>query len=511
MQLVSVSRGEQERGKDFARILAQKLAFQCLSQEEVADLAIAEGIAVGKLETSVVKKRHLTERQVLEKEHFLAFFTRVLCERARESNLVFHGRAGHLAVPGLTHVLRIRTQIEAATHVEGVMQRLSLDRARAREYVEKVDEDITRWVRTMYNISGDPWAGYDLAVNLDRVEIGGATTTLCGFTQLPEFQATPSTDKVLDNLLLAARVRIALARDERTWTASFSVRADAGHVTVSYLPRDMAVGVRAPDVVESVSGVKGLTCSVASSNILWVQERFRAEGPTFEAVVKAANNWQSAVELMKLVPAASGAPVLDAEGRDAAAGAAKPVPLFTARQVDGGIEADVERPSDGISDDRDFKKMFGELNARGIAGSASRLPADMRRIRAAVNRSTPYSLVVVDEVFLDHAHASRTRMTRELVGRLSDVIQAPVVSADDLHQLVNIGRSDTVRMVALAAVVVGIVTIVFSRQREILEFFSPTTTLAKVLAAGVLVIVVPLFAAVYGTLTTSLLKRFHLE
>jgi cytidylate kinase len=509
LQLVSVSRGEHERGKDFARILAQKLDFQCLSQEEVADLAIAEGIAVGKLETSVVKKRLLTERQVLEKEHYLAFFTRVLCERARDSNLVFHGRAGHLAVPGLTHVLRIRTQIEFATHVEGVMQRLSLDRARAREYVEKVDEDITRWVRTMYNISGDPWAGYDLAVNLDRVEIGGATTTLCGFTQLPEFQATPATDKVLDNLLLAARVRIALARDERTWAASFTVRADAGHVTVSYLPQDMAVGVRAPDVVDTVSGVKDLTCSVASSNILWVQERFRAEGPTFEAVVKAANNWRSAIELMKLVPSESASLNLDAEGGNAAA--ARPLPLFTTRQVDGGIEEDLKPRPDGTGEDGDFKKMFGELNARGIAGSASRLPADMKRIRAAVNRSTPYSLVVVDEVFLDHAHAARTRMTRELVGRLGDVIKAPVVSADDLHQLVNTSRADTVRMAVLAAVVVGIVTVVFSRQREILEFFSPTTAIAKLLAAAVLMIVVPLFAAVYGTLTTSLLKRFHLE
>jgi len=511
LQLVSVSRGEQERGKDFARTLAKKLAFECLSQEEVAELAIGEGIAVGKLETSVVKKRLLTERQVLEKEHYLAFFTKVLCERARASNLVFHGRAGHLAVPGLMHVLRIRTQIEAATHVEGVMQRLGLDRVRAREYVEKVDEDITRWVRTMYNISGDPWAGYDLAVNLDRVEVGGSTTALCSFTQLPEFQATPATDKVLDNLLLAARVRIALARDERTWTASFSVRADAGHVTVSYLPRDMAVGVRAPDIVQQVAGVSGLTCSVASSNILWVQERFRAEGSTFEAVVKAANNWQSAVELMKLVPATSELSDLDDGGDGAASDAVKAAPLFTVRQVDGGIEADVERPSDRNEDERDFRKMFGELNARGIAGSASRMPADMKRIRAAVNRSTPYSLVVVDEVFLDHAHAARTRMTRELVGRLSDVIRAPVVSADDLHQLVSTSRADTVRMVVLAAVVVGVTVGVFSHQREILEFFSPASALAKAIAAATLLVIVPLFAVVYGSLTTSILKRFHLE
>jgi len=144
VQLVCVSRGEQERGKLFAQTLARKLAFECLGQEELAELAIQEGIAVGKLETAAVKKRHLTERQVLEKEHFLAFITRVLCERVLENDLVFHGRAGHLAVPGLTHVFRIRTKIETETHVEEVMSRLSLDRPKAREYVERVDEDISR-------------------------------------------------------------------------------------------------------------------------------------------------------------------------------------------------------------------------------------------------------------------------------------------------------------------------------------------------------------------------------
>lgn len=187
------------------------------------------------------------------------------------------------------------------------------------------------------------------------------------------------------------------------------------------------------------------------------------------------------------------------------------MPLFTVRQVDGGIEADVERPSDGISDERDFKKMFGELNARGIAGSASHLPADMRRIRAAVNRSTPYSLVVVDEVFLDQAPAARMRKTRELVGRLSDVIQAPVVSADDLLQLVGTSRADTVRMFGLAAAVVAVMVVVFSHQREVLEFFTPASALAKAFAAAALLLIVPLFAAVYGSLTTSVLKRFHLE
>ena len=511
MQLVCVSRGEQERGKVFAQTLARKLDYECLGQEDLADLAIQEGIAVGKLEMAAVKKRHLTERQVLEKEHFLAFITRVLCERVLENNLVFHGRAGHLAVPGLTHVLRIRTKIETETHIEEVMSRLSLDRLKAGQYVERVDEDISRWVRTMYNISGDPWAGYDLAINLDRVDVGGATTSLCGFVQLPEFMATPASAHVLENLLLAARVRIALARDERTWAASFSVKAEAGHLTVSYLPRDMAVGVRAPDVVTKVSGVEDLTCTVASSNILWVQERFQASGRTFDAVVKAATHWHSAVELMKLTPAPAGSSSTDETGRDTGAEVAPPPPLFTARQVDGGIEDDTERSTGLIGEDDDLRGMFGELNARGIAGSASRLPDDMRRIRAAVDRSIPYSLVVVDEVFLDHGHAARLRKTRELVGRLGEVISAPVVGAEDLDQMVHTSWFDYARMIALATVMVVVFLLVFSHQKEVLDFFSPTTAGAKIVAAFVLLLAVPIFAVMYGTLTGAVLRLFHVE
>jgi len=510
VQLVCVSRGEQERGKLFAQQLAQKLAFECLGQEELAELAIRDGIAVGKLETAVVKKRHLTERQVLEKEHLLAFITKTLCERALEDNLVFHGRAGHLAVPGLTHVVRIRTQIETETHVEEVISRLDLDPVKAREYVESVDEDISRWVRTMYNISGDPWAGYDLSLNLDRVDVGGATTALCSFVQLPEFISTPATVKVLENLLLAARVRIALARDERTWAARFSVKAEAGHVTVSFLPRDMTVGVRAPDVVKTVSGVDDLTCTVASSNILWVQERFQAAGPTFSAVVKAATHWNSAVELMKLTPVPVGSTDTDALTENAPAAGVQRTPLFTARQIDGGIEQDAEATGSD-HEDGDLRRMFGELNARGIAGSASRLPADMKRIRAAVDRSIPYSLVVVDEVFLDQGHAARLRKTRELVGRLSEVVRAPVVSAEDLAQMVRIGWVHYVKMAALASIVVGIFLVVFNNQEEILAFFSPATVGAKIAAAIVLLLLVPTFAAIYGNLTTAVLKLFHLE
>lgn len=511
MQLVCVSRGEQQRGKQFAQTFAQKLAFECLGQEEIAELAIREGIAVGKLETAAVKKSQLTERQVIEKEHFLAFFTKVLCERALEGNLVFHGRAGHLAVPGLMHVLRIRTEISSDTHIEEVMDRLSLERHKAKNYVERVDEDISRWVRTMYNMSGDPWAGHDLGVNLDRVDVGSATTALCAYVQLPEFQPTPASTKMLENLLLAARARIALARDERTWAASFSVKAEGGHVTVSYLPRDAVAGSWAPEVVGRLPGVDDLTCAMAASNILWVEERFEATGPTFEAIVKAATQWHAVVEFMKLIPDSTISPSDMLDSTDSTVDKATLAPLFTARQVDGGIEDDVEPAKGQIGEDADMRTMFGELSARGIAGSASRLPGDTRRIGTAIDRSIPYSLVVVGNVFLGQTHATRLRKTRELVGRLADVVKAPVVNAEDLGQMVHTGWSDIVRMGALTAAIVGIFFLVFSYQVEVLDFLLPTSTAAKAAAVVALMVFVPVFATMYGALTRSILRLFHVE
>jgi hypothetical protein len=511
VQLVCISRGEQEKGKRFAQQLAAKLTHECLSQEEVAEIAIREGVAVGKLETAAVKKHQLSERQVLEKEHYQALFTRVLCERALKGSLVFHGRAGHLAVPGLSSVLRIRTEIDTETRVEEVMSRLSLDRARAKVYVENVDEDISRWIRTIYNVSGSGALGHDLVVNLGRVDVGGATTATCAFAQLPEFQTTPASIKVLDDLLLAARVRIALARDKRTWAAGFRVQADAGHVTVSYLPRDSAVGRHASEVVAEIPGVMEQTCAMVASNILWVQDRFQATGATFEAIVKAARHWHSAVEFVKLTHDPTPPSPETTDGDGAGTAASKPLPLFTTRKVDGGIEEDVAPVPGRFTADGELREIFGELNARGIAASASRLPDDLRRIQTAIDQTIPYSLVVVGDVFLDQGQAARVRKQRELVGRLADVVKAPVVNAEDLGQMVHTGWVDYAKMVALAGVVAAMFLVIFNHQEEVLRFFSPATIGAKIAAAAVLLVFVPLFAAAYGTLAKAVLKVFHVE
>jgi len=63
----------------------------------------------------------------------------------------------------------------------------------------------------------------------------------------------------------------------------------------------------------------------------------------------------------------------------------------------------------------------------------------------------------------------------------------------------------------LAAIVAVVFLLVFSNQRAVLDFFSPTTAAAKIMAVLVLLLAVPVFAAIYGTLTGAVLRLFHVE
>ena len=124
MQIVCVSRGSLSRGKELAEALAGRLGYQVLSREDLIEAAIAEGIQVGKLETSMMKPRAFTERLARERDHYLAFSTAYLCERLMEGPLVYHGRTGHLLLRSVGHVLRVRVVADEEYRIRSTMQHL---------------------------------------------------------------------------------------------------------------------------------------------------------------------------------------------------------------------------------------------------------------------------------------------------------------------------------------------------------------------------------------------------
>jgi cytidylate kinase len=510
VQVICLSRGTFVGGEELAVQLASKLGFTCLSREQLADAATEEGIPVGKLEMAIARQGSFSERLALEREHYLAYMTARLCDRAMNGGLVYHGRAGHLVMSGITHVLRVRVVTGEERRIRAAMQRLGIDRKRASHYLEEVDDDWRRWTQSLHGVSLEDTAQYDIAVNLDHLSVENAAAGLTAIAQLPDFQVTPASEKAVSDLRLAAHCRLALARDDRTYQSSFKVRADSGVVTVSYLPHDAGRAEAMVAVVSGVGGVRQVRCTMATTNILWVQESFDVSADSFRDVTEIATKWNAAVELVRL--ASEHENIAHDEERSAGVDPPPPENLPVGSDgYNGGVEDDVEEPAEngGVT------PTIEELARLGRSGGGRVVAGGAQGLLASIDRSIPYSLVVLGEVFGDRGHAAKIRMKRELQSFLSDHIKAPVVAVEDLKQQYLFGRRDIFRAFFLLAAVVIVFFAVFSHQRWVLDFLLgdwwAESGLGRVIAAGAVALFVPMVAFLYGSFSRIVLKLIKIE
>jgi cytidylate kinase len=519
MQVICISRGTRSGGRELAEQLARKLDYACLSREELNAAATNEGIPVGKLEMAMVRPGIFSERLALERDHYLAFTTSYLCDRALEGGLVYHGRTGHFLLPGVSHVLKVRVLADLEYRIKTVMRDLNLDRGKARRYIEEVDEDRRRWVRSVYAVSWEDAANYDVVLNLAQVSMENAATVLMQMAQLPDFQTTPASRRSMEDLRLAAKARTLLARDERTHGASVKVRADNGVVNVTYLPQDAKLAKTIPEVCRGLSGLEDIRATMAMTNLLWIQEEFQPHSELYNEVVELATKWHAAVELIRPAPEEENPPGKEEPLAELSRQAGNP----EAREYNGGIEEDV--PEVAVANGG-LKRTLDELARIGKSGGGRVVYGDPQQLVDTLDRSVPYTLVVLGDLFLSKGHAAKLRATRDLRSFLSDRIKAPVVTADELGGQYFFGRRDVLRTTVFLLLVVAIYYLVFIYQEPILgflahsgwyaaaiedTFLSRFDWMAKVVVSLAVFLFVPIVAYSYGTVARAFLKLIKME
>ncbi|MFW5740710.1 MAG: AAA family ATPase, partial [Myxococcota bacterium] len=429
MQIICISRGTYA-GKELAEKLAQKLGYPCLSREEVTDAATQHGIPVGKLEMAVVRRRPLNERMAANKDRFVAFMTARLAEAALHGGIVYHGRTGHLVLPSVDSVLRVRAIQDVESRIARTMARLGLNRAKARKYIEEIDDDRRRWIRTLYNVNWEDPALYDWIVNFDHVGVDNAASALVTLASLPEFQQTPASGRELSNLLLSANCRLAIGDDPRTAHVDVKVRAEGDKVTVTYPPRHESAAAFIPGILSSIAGVREVTCTMAATNILWVQERYDAKGTALPELLEVAEKWNAAVSVVRLVPDESGAPsaasVVGEEEEEST-----PAPERSTAD-DGGILDDEEDGADEQADDGGVDATLDRLIRSGRAGGRSTVRGTPQALVRRLDRTAQVSLVVIGDVFLSKSESVRKRKTRELSAYVAESLRVPVIGTEDL-------------------------------------------------------------------------------
>jgi len=501
MQVICVSRGSLSGGKEVASRLAQELGYPVLSREDLIEEATAAGIPVGKLEASMLGARAFGERLARARDHYLAFSTAYLCDRAAQGSLVYHGRTGHLLLRGIPHVFRVRVVADEEYRLRAAMAQLGLDRDRAQRYLADIEGDRHNWVRSMYGVSWEDALQYDLVVNVAQFSPENAAAALVRAAQLPDFQFTPASELALTDLRLCAHARLRLAKDTRTEWASFTVGAHDGIVTVTYLPKDMELAGEVEGVLAGLEGAREVRATMATSTILWVQESFEPRGEVFTDLIEIANKWNAAVELVRFDPEGSEAPE-----PEAALALAGHHPAVVA-----GIEDDAETEPRDIGG---LRATLDELARAGRSGGARSVAGERNRLVASCCATVSYSLVVLGNLFLGKDPAAKQRLTRELQDLFESRMRVPVVTADELRRRYLFGLSDAMRLAVSLLVVVGIYLLVLTHQQPILDFLAVgegASLLHRLAAAAAIFVFVPLVAYTYGTLVRSLMKLVKME
>ena len=176
--------------------------------------------------------------------------------------MVYHGLAGHFYLRGISHVLKVRILADIEDRVRLEMERENISRDEALHVLKKDDQERRQWSLRLFGV--DTWdpSLYDLVIHIHKITVGDAVDLICRTAGPEKFRTTAESQRAMDDLVLASRVKAQLV----VRCPSVKVRAIDRVVYVGTnagptVAEQMAVDLRV--LAEQVPGVKDVRIDVS--------------------------------------------------------------------------------------------------------------------------------------------------------------------------------------------------------------------------------------------------------
>lgn len=204
MPIITISRGSYSRGKEVAEKLAQQLGYECISRDILLGASEQFNIPEIKLIRAIHDAPSILERFTRGKERYVAFIRSTLLKVVQKDNVVYHGLAGHYFLQGIPHVIKVRIMADLEDRVQEEMRREKISADEARNILRKDDDERRRWGIQIYGV--DTWDPklYDMVLHIKSLTVDDAVDLISKAAQLPRFQTTPESQRLLDDMVREA-------------------------------------------------------------------------------------------------------------------------------------------------------------------------------------------------------------------------------------------------------------------------------------------------------------------
>jgi cytidylate kinase len=232
MTVVTISRFTMSGGEKLANCLADRLGIPSLSREVLKEVASQFGITESLLREQLEKTRGLIHGPSPERRVYLAALQLALAEKAQQGPFIYHGHAGHLLLKGLPQILKVGIVAPLQSRAEKLMKLENLTFEEAVKSIKQMDEGRVKWVRFLYDVDWLDPSMYDLVVNVGYLSQETACEVILCTLKQEQFQEKPENQGLLEDFVLASRVKVQLATHERTKGLDLEVEAEKGTVKI---------------------------------------------------------------------------------------------------------------------------------------------------------------------------------------------------------------------------------------------------------------------------------------
>ena len=225
MAIILISRGSMSGVSLLVKSLVKHTGYRHVSREDLVAKVNEHGEIANRIVEAIGTATRAYEQFSQLRRPYIILMRLALLEYIREDNLIYHGYSGHLVVPPMPHMLRVRINAPLSMRIPMTMERLGCDEQQAREYILGEDEQRGRWARFMYGRDIRAPSLYDIVINMNRL----STEAVCGLLRCtvehPEFETTAEIVAAVEGSLVATRIEAAIATDARTRNLEITARA----------------------------------------------------------------------------------------------------------------------------------------------------------------------------------------------------------------------------------------------------------------------------------------------
>jgi cytidylate kinase len=271
MAIITISRGCFSHGKDIAEQVAKTLGYECLSQEFLMEASQFFSVPEKKLMESIHDAPGILERITHAREKFLSYIRAALLEHVKKDNVVYHGYAGHLLIPGVSHVLKVRVIAEMRDRLAFLQDRKKMSRDEALDFIEREDKHRAEWNHYFFKTDMSDPQLYDMVLNIGRLRIRDACEIICTAARSEAYRTTPESEKAISDLAVSSHVKAALQE-----ICDAEVTSDDGIVHIKVSGQKLTkTGVASPElqihvqeqiredltreIMEAIKGIPGVT------------------------------------------------------------------------------------------------------------------------------------------------------------------------------------------------------------------------------------------------------------